>query len=647
MATKLDHALAHAREGFAVFPLVPNAKRPLIDNWRNLATSNESQIKKWWAETPEANIGIATDQFVVIDIDPRKGGDNSFAALALVEDFPKTRRSETWSGGAHVIYRLPPHTHAKGGANVLGQGLDIRAWGGLIVAPGSTIDDKPYQWGNDRPIATAPKWLIERLKAPRAKSATAGQRIIEEDEIAIARAEQYLLTAPEADEGGRDDAAFKVAARLFDEGISAETCRELLSDWNFNNCHPPLDTSAIERLVSSAARNRTRAIGAGHPLAAGFEPIEIAERVPKMSETVNKPNRLYLVSFDRAAADALTTAAEPLIKGLIDRGAMSVWYGESNSGKTFVALDAAWHIAAGQPWAGMRVRKGAVLYVAPEGGRGIYKRMAALKQSRPVAEGLPLYVVPCPVNLLHPAGVDLKPLAAMVDEIRAKHGVEVELIVIDTLSRALAGGDENSSVDMGNLVKNFDKLREMTEAHVAIVHHTGKDRARGARGHSLLRAATDTEIEIADRGVTVTKQRDLEGDKSFRFKLVPVRLGVDGDGDPVTSCVVDLATSDKNEPAPLAGEERVFAEHLESKLRAKYDKTEESIVGQVFRTREAIKWWAEIVNTFPHEDSRSDRALESEVGRLLLTILKCGWVKKDKKGQWVWANPQNPQNPQN
>lgn len=481
----------------------------------------------------------------------------------------------------------------------------------------------------------APTWLLERCRAPRPRSRVAGKRVVEEDKIAVDRALRWLLEhAPDAIEGQRDNTAFAVAARFYDEGVSAETCRELLSDWNYNKCHPPLDEAAIERLVSSAARNRGSAIGAKHPGAPGFEPVEIGARpaATDVSETVK--SGLYRLSFDEASDSALSASAEPLIKGLIDRGAMSVWYGESNSGKTFIVLDAAWHIAAGRQWAGMRVRQGAVLYVASEGGRGILKRFAAIKQARPDAQSIPLHVVPCPVNLLHPA-IDIEPLAAMVAEIE-QGGVKVELIVIDTLSRALAGGDENSSVDMGNLVRNIDKLRSKTGAHLAIIHHTGKDRARGARGHSLLRGATDTEIEVADRTVTATKQRDLDGEKKLHFVLDPVRLGVDADGDPITSCVVRLGATAW--PMALAGELGVFAETIERKLREKPDTFGKSIKGQQFKRADAIEWWFQNTTKIMLEHPEPDKAFCCEVDRLMLNMLKSGVITKPTgKGKYVWA----------
>ena len=79
---------------------------------------------------------------------------------------------------------------------------------------------------------------------------------------------------------------------------------------------------------------------------------------------------------------------------------------------------------------------------------------------------------------------------------------------------------------MGALVCNTDRVREATGAHVNYVHHTGKDTAKGSRGHSLLVAATDTEIEVArvnkesPSTARVTKQRDLPLEGEWAFNLL-------------------------------------------------------------------------------------------------------------------------------
>jgi hypothetical protein len=256
------------------------------------------------------------------------------------------------------------------------------------------------------------------------------------------------------------------------------------------------------------------------------------------------PARFKPIPFDEAADTALSSGGRPLIKGLLDQGAMTVLYGESNVGKTFVAMDIAYHIARGRNWAGLRTTQLPVLYVAAEGGQGARRRAAALK-NRYGPAGDDFHYLMHPVDLLRP-NADLSQLLEMIGQLSKRPG----LIVVDTLSRALAGGDENSSTDMGALVAHIDRLRKRTGAHILIVHHSGKDTSKGARGHSLLRAATDTEIEIRDGQIAVTKQRDLDGSWSSVFELDVVELGRDSDGDPVTSCVISLGIDDTGaEPA--------------------------------------------------------------------------------------------------
>src|SRR4051812_41499284 len=104
---QLAAALSLAGRGFSVFPLRPNDKRPAIENWQNLATTETRQIEQWWAAQPDANIGITTAPLLVVDIDPRNGGTDSFAELMLVDQFPKTAMSRTQGGGAHILFALP------------------------------------------------------------------------------------------------------------------------------------------------------------------------------------------------------------------------------------------------------------------------------------------------------------------------------------------------------------------------------------------------------------------------------------------------------------------------------------------------------------------------------------------------------------
>jgi len=261
-----------------------------------------------------------------------------------------------------------------------------------------------------------------------------------------------------------------------------------------------------------------------------------------------------------------------LVKGVIAQQSMSVVYGPSNSGKTFFALDLAFAIANGGPWRKHRVSPAAVLYLAAEGGRGVANRIVALKAETGLAD-VPLALRRAGMDLLHDQA-DLQRVYDLTQEVQARAPDLPLLIVIDTLSRVMAGGDENSAADMTALIRNIDAIREATGAHVMLVHHTGKDTARGARGHSSLRAATDTEIEVQNaedddgaqcRAAMVTKQRDYQGGEAFAFSLKTVTLGVDQDGDEVTSCVVQEADSEefaaaKSAKKGLGGNQKIVAE---------------------------------------------------------------------------------------
>lgn len=229
-----------------------------------------------------------------------------------------------------------------------------------------------------------------------------------------------------------------------------------------------------------------------------------------------------------------------LIKGWLGRSQMSVVYGPSNVGKSFFCLDMAFSVAANMEWNGSRVRGGTVLYLATEGGNAFRNRVYALREAKGVSDA-PLLVRPSPIDLLR-AEVDMPALMELCNEVKADHG-QIAMIVVDTLSRAMAGGNENGPEDMTRLIGNLDVLRDLTNAHIMVVHHSGKDTAAGARGHSSLRAATDTEIEleVEEGGLRIaktTKQRDMEPKPPFGFTLAVHDLGSDEDGDTVTTCTI-------------------------------------------------------------------------------------------------------------
>lgn len=285
-------------------------------------------------------------------------------------------------------------------------------------------------------------------------------------------------------------------------------------------------------------------------------PFRVQEQnAAKAERAEQSASKFTLIPFEDAARLAVEDVAPPLIKGLLDQGTLSCLYGDSNVGKTFVAMDMAYHVSAGRSYSGLKTERGLVVYVAAEGGRGAKRRLAALRQKFGPNDRPDFVLLPASVDLRNPE-IDLNAFKAAL----ASLGRPVVLIVIDTLSRAMAGGDENGSVDMGAFVRNVDAVRAATGAHVMIVHHTGKDKAKGARGHTLLRAALDTELEVAEGLISVTKQRDLDKSWTSAFRLEVRELGRDADGDRITSCTVRLdGVTAERRGEPTEGETAVRA----------------------------------------------------------------------------------------
>jgi KaiC/GvpD/RAD55 family RecA-like ATPase len=248
-----------------------------------------------------------------------------------------------------------------------------------------------------------------------------------------------------------------------------------------------------------------------------------------------------------------------IIKGIVPAASNVLIYGPSGGGKKFFTIDLAAHSACGTPWRGHRVRAGLVVYIAAEAGESIARRFATWRDENlsEAREGrIPLVILTRGANLLNVAEVD--DLMTELREISIETGMPLRVVVFDTLSRSIPGGDENSAEDMTRVVQCADRIRDELNASTVFVHHSGKDATKGARGHSALFAAADTVIGVADNVATVEKSRDGESGKTYGFTLRVVDLGADDDGDPMTTCVIEAAdalpTARRARPLTPAGQ---------------------------------------------------------------------------------------------
>jgi hypothetical protein len=242
--------------------------------------------------------------------------------------------------------------------------------------------------------------------------------------------------------------------------------------------------------------------------------------------------------FPIVGAEAMTRK-EPgdwFIKNVLPDGDVGLIYGPTSSGKTFAILDMAASVARGKAWRGNRTKKGRVLMIAAEGGSGIGKRIKAYCQHHKLKpRDLDIGVITAAPNFMQ--NEDITDVMA---SIKAAGGVK--MIVVDTFAQVTAGANENSGEDMGLALSNAKTLREVTGAMVMLVHHTGKDVSRGARGWSGIKAALDVELEVVrhesgERELRISKMKDGDDGLRWGFKLETLVVGIDRDGDDITSCV--------------------------------------------------------------------------------------------------------------
>lgn len=253
--TLKDYALAYARKGLAVFPITPGQKfPPLIKEWQELATTDEGQVRKWWKQWPNANIGIATGEIsgsvFVVDVDNKNGREGSEFIRDWEDgygEFPEnTWRAITPSGGYHLYFRDSQTQDVRNmaDAGTEGSGVDIRGTGGYVVAPPSKIDGRCYEWElgpmDDYAVAAANDSVYALLAARELeRSAEHGPGF------------QVPEVIPD---GIRNATLFRLASSLQAKGLSDEAILAAVLEENRLRCSPPDDEKAVIRSVRSALR---------------------------------------------------------------------------------------------------------------------------------------------------------------------------------------------------------------------------------------------------------------------------------------------------------------------------------------------------------------------------------------------------------
>jgi hypothetical protein len=542
--TLADQAVSLARRGFFVFPCIVKgkSKKPALKGWKEKATRDEAQIRVWWdGDFERCAIGIAhgrfgdnADYLVTLDCDNKhgkNGADRLFELELEHGDLPRTYTQRTQSGGLHYVFKTK---HPLKGPVDFRPGLDLRGARNLIYGAGSVWNGKTYTVEHDADVAEAPDWLVQLagIQAPKELKEEIAEGVTLDTDDQIKRAQDYLETTEPAVRGNAgDERVLHVAMKVGDLGISQYECMDLMQKHFADRCAPALDPAYLEQKVENAYAYRTEPLG--NALATGDFDEAKADDFPieKAPEKFRNPVVHWPDEDDAPEPD-------PLIDGIMDKGACVILYGKPNVGKTFVAYTMSRHIAAGDPLAEREVEQGAVLYVQAEGHSGVNRRRKALKKFYK-DKRIPFSIVKASVNLVKNAA-DRQWLADTIKATQAFYGVPVVLVVIDTFSASAPGMDENAAGDVSGAIAAMKSFTCDAGITLLLVHHEGKNASGGPRGSSAFMGNVDTVIHCVDGNIVSDKARESAKLDPIPYTLEVLEVGVTAKGRKVTSCVAKM-----------------------------------------------------------------------------------------------------------
>lgn len=271
---------------------------------------------------------------------------------------------------------------------------------------------------------------------------------------------------------------------------------------------------------------------------------QIAKVIPDIAAKINKQKLIYHISeFE------LESPVEWLIDNEVPDKALTVLYGQSGSCKSFLAIDYAAQIA----------RERNIIYIAAEGKSGYYARYHAwLKHCG--------YKKPGKFNLV-PKAVQMLKENEVNEFIEACLDYKPAVVVIDTLSRSMVGGDENNQKDMGLFVHSCDMIREKLNCAVMVIHHTGKT-GDNERGSSVLRAAADMMISVTnEEGIIKIACGKAKDSKPFPHRYCRLQeVTITQNKQEVVSCVLEMWQLVRFDDAQLTPNQVRLLECLASEL---------------------------------------------------------------------------------
>jgi hypothetical protein len=457
--------------GFEPVPIERGTKRPTIRNWQ-MGSIPAS------AFAPDDGIAVrcGDGDLVAIDVDTDDPEVLQKVAALLPPCCPRKRGAKglTFFVRAKVDKKFSfPVALKFNGGQCLVQNVEVLTHGQYTVLPPSIHPEtqNQYEWIAD--TAGSERSLCElRLddvpvfegNLQAALRRTLGREILHPDLIAACR------TIASSSEGARNT--------TFNNEVFALAISRV-----------DLHEKVVNRWVTEAARH------------AGLSDSEIASTFKSAAKGAERKSRA--TTAKPALSFTLYRDIDPqprkdwLVRDFLGAGEASCWFGQPAAGKSTIAIDLGCHVASGAPWMGRGVLHGGVLYVAAERVAVVKRRMAAFRKyhDRP---DIPLAVVGGPADLrTSPDHANL--IIDYANNLASEFGLPVRLIIIETINRVLAGGNENDSADMGSLLNTLSFIQEATGAHILTVHHT-PIKGKRLRGHSSLLGMCDTTVLVEKVG---------------------------------------------------------------------------------------------------------------------------------------------------
>lgn len=616
MTTKAEAALTYASWGWHIIPVVPNGKIPVTQHGVKDATTDPEQIARWWAQNPDFNIGIATGErsgIVVFDVDPRNGGDSSWANwLDANGKTPDGAMQMTAGGGEHHIGVYHPGIRSC----KLCEGVDLLADGRYFVAYPSSIEGRTYEWEASSdpfdgvaPFSIPDAWMqaYRAMRKPENKQVTnTGGGLIQ---------------------GSRNNGLTALGGAMRRYGMTEAEIMAALSIANETRCDIPLPSSELSQIVRSVARYEpdgdiAAAVSLGH---------EAAEAILAAAQA--ETQEYY---FTRATSYLSQPAPlQWIIKGWLPDSAVCMVYGESGAGKTFVTLDMACSIAAGHQWHGHKTKSGVVVYMAGEGNYGIRQRVTAWCKARGVQSLDNLLISNKAIDVDSPAAA-----AQIISAVRDVTQEDAVALFIDTVNNHMSG-DENSAKDTRNMLNACNIVARVLSSSICLNHHTGHavDSKNRARGSSAWKASLDASILISKTDCSIeiscTKMKDAEPPQPFFGKLETVPLGwLDDDGEEIKGAVFEI---DEAPPEKKDKKESEIQKDIRKITNAWWYSGAEDRENNPYIPRSALIDYL-MSNEGLSESTAKTYAQASKKGRLIYNLLNSQIIITHEHG-WMICDP--------